>query len=316
MASNSSSQIRSLRSKLRPARLAALGSAAALRQAAQDTRELAYRATRRLSGSSPWSITRHSVALAWFNKQPNFGDEISPLVIRATTGMTPRWVSPDYEGKIISTGSVLSYARENDLIVGAGLIRPERRSLPKGARVLAVRGPLTAELLGLPLDDLVLGDPGILAARSLGISRAADRAGICLIPHYVDLDATREILHRATPTGAIKLVDVRHGPRSVIEVVARSEVCISSSLHGLIVAESLGVPAIWTRVSEDITGGSFKFDDYYLGTRRTPPKPLALLDAVELAVSGEALAFLSDATGLIGAFAHLASMLRGTELRS
>jgi hypothetical protein len=38
---------------------------------------------------------------------------------------------------------------------------------------------------------------------------------------------------------------------------------ISSSLHGLIVADSLGIPNVWLRLSPDVLGGDYKFKDYY-----------------------------------------------------
>ena len=41
------------------------------------------------------------------------------------------------------------------------------------------------------------------------------------------------------------------------------ELIFSSSLHGLIVADSFGIPNIHMELSDKLVGGNFKFEDYY-----------------------------------------------------
>lgn len=43
---------------------------------------------------------------------------------------------------------------------------------------------------------------------------------------------------------------------------------ISSSLHGIIAAEALGVPAVWMEMSDAVEGKGLKFYDYFLGSGR------------------------------------------------
>jgi len=52
----------------------------------------------------------------------------------------------------------------------------------------------------------------------------------------------------------------------VIKKILDSKLVISTSLHGLIVAEAFGIPARYLRVSEGEP--LFKYEDYYLGTGR------------------------------------------------
>jgi hypothetical protein len=40
---------------------------------------------------------------------------------------------------------------------------------------------------------------------------------------------------------------------------------VSTSLHGYIVAAAYGVPALWSRYSDRLIGGNFKFHDFFLG---------------------------------------------------
>jgi polysaccharide pyruvyl transferase WcaK-like protein len=55
---------------------------------------------------------------------------------------------------------------------------------------------------------------------------------------------------------------VERQPQAVIEDIARCEYVASSSLHGVIIAHALGVPAVWLRMSDQLKGGDFKFRDY------------------------------------------------------
>ena len=48
---------------------------------------------------------------------------------------------------------------------------------------------------------------------------------------------------------------------------------LSSSLHGLIISESYEIPNIWIKVSQNINGGYFKYNDYYesIGIQNSKP---------------------------------------------
>lgn len=63
--------------------------------------------------------------------------------------------------------------------------------------------------------------------------------------------------------------------KDVIDQIAQSKLIISSSLHGVILADAYGVPSVWYRgLGKDI---DFKYRDYYGSTGRT-------LDAVPTSV--------------------------------
>ncbi|WP_419539051.1 polysaccharide pyruvyl transferase family protein [Micrococcus yunnanensis] len=58
------------------------------------------------------------------------------------------------------------------------------------------------------------------------------------------------------------VVDARRRPGRVIEEIGRCSAVISTSLHGLIVADALGVPAAWATADPPLIGGDFKFRDH------------------------------------------------------
>lgn len=279
-----------------------------LERTIRNGREATYSSVSRISSGAPWAIAGNSVAMYWWKALPNFGDALSPLVVGGTTGYHPRWVSKKYSGKMLAVGSVISAARPNDVIVGAGLIRDEPFLLPPGVKVLAVRGPLTAALLGLEARLQVFGDPGLLAPEILGITRDNGAETISLVPHQVDFAATRRILEKSRLNLNVALVSVEAAPMAVVESIAKSRVCVSTSLHGLVIAEALGIPAIWATMHGPLAGGTFKFRDYYLGTGRTLETPLEMAEALEIAKHGDWPEYQPDASHLKDAFRRLANL--------
>lgn len=72
--------------------------------------------------------------------------------------------------------------------------------------------------------------------------------------------------------------------KSVIDQIVQSKLIISSSLHGVILADAYGVPSVWYRgLGKDI---DFKYLDYYASTGR---KPETIPTTVEEAMNTEPL---------------------------
>ena len=54
----------------------------------------------------------------------------------------------------------------------------------------------------------------------------------------------------------------------VIHEIAKCEHILSSSLHGLVVADALGIPNGWIKLSDRVVGDGFKFKDYGTAIKR------------------------------------------------
>src|SRR5690606_7229760 len=109
-------------------------------------------------------------------------------------------------------------------------------------------------------------DPGILVSRFMRRPRPRWRVGI--IPHHMhEADPLWERLV-ASSRGDAYVIDVRRGPSAVMRDIAKCEVIVSTSLHGLITADAVGIPARWTRREPDLWGGQFKFDESESGLTR------------------------------------------------
>jgi pyruvyltransferase len=133
------------------------------------------------------------------------------------------------------------------------------KSLPK-ARVLAVRGELTRNNIGAP-KDTILGDPGLLVGNHM-TKRHIKRFVLGVIPHITDKNDPRlqNLLTRYKKE--ILFINIQTNPLAVLEQIDQCEYILSSSLHGMIFADSLDVPNMWTILSGRVQGKGFKFYDY------------------------------------------------------
>ena len=108
-----------------------------------------------------------------------------------------------------------------------------------------------------------MGDPGLLCDLLVPAALVRNKEfAVGIIPHYVDQDNPL-LLDFIRKTPGTKLLVVFSETRDFISQVAKCEVVLSSSLHGLIAADSLGVPNAWLRLSDKVWGNDFKFSDYY-----------------------------------------------------
>ena len=185
------------------------------------------------------------------SKFTNFGDELGPEILRRLGYRTRRVELTD--AQIITAGSILQRAlrtAKDDLVVwGAGLIRENDALQSRPFQYAAVRGRLTAAALGLG-PEVALGDPGILASKLW--KRPKIRYGVGVVPHYTD---------KQSYPWADKVIDVREPVSKVIHDIASCSTIISSSLHGIIIAQSFGIPAM-RLYRESVIGGDFKWADY------------------------------------------------------
>mmetsp|Transcript_15197 Transcript_15197/g.18503 ORF Transcript_15197/g.18503 Transcript_15197/m.18503 type:complete len:337 (-) Transcript_15197:116-1126(-) len=86
----------------------------------------------------------------------------------------------------------------------------------------------------------------------------------CLIPHKLDHKVEQD------PPDAVKTLNVGNGWVNMILALQDCDVVASSSLHGIILAEALGIANSWLKVSSFLRFGpvfNFKFDDFYMSYR-------------------------------------------------
>ena len=140
----------------------------------------------------------------------------------------------------------------------------EESFFKRDMRFHAVRGELTrknVEIMTRRRLDIPTGDAGILASELLG-KLPEKKYDIGIIPHICDLN--EELVYTVVRKydNSI-LINVKDEPLEVIRQLAQCRTVISSSLHGLIVADSFGIPNMHVLFSDRPLGDGYKFDDYY-----------------------------------------------------
>jgi pyruvyltransferase len=217
-----------------------------------------------------WELRRNRDA--WFGMVThgggmlrNFGDELSRRIVAEVSGRRVRWAPPE-SASVTGIGSVLEHVAAADgpgAIWGAGLRRsefaPSAWANRRPSRFLAVRGELTRDALGLDAST-PLGDPGLIV-RAL-YRRSTRPRGIVVIPHFLAFKShgARRQMAVARSRGMRVLAPSASYER-ICEEVSRAELVLSSSLHGMVVADALDCPVQLVSFGETAEP-SFKFADY------------------------------------------------------
>lgn len=206
----------------------------------------------------------------------NFGDALSPLIVEAASGRPVRFAARPF-AEAVAIGSILEgMAKETlnrrlllrfrpVLVLGAGCIAEGRAFAPGLFRAPLLRGPKTRPRVP-GAEAAPMADPGLFASELLR-ARPARRGGWAIAPHIAHKSAPifAKIIER-TPNAV--LLDLNAPPEETLAAMAGCDAVASSSLHGLVAADSLGLPSLRIRMGSALIGGDFKFEDYAGGLGR------------------------------------------------
>ncbi|MGC9418251.1 MAG: polysaccharide pyruvyl transferase family protein [Rhodovulum sp.] len=210
----------------------------------------------------------------------NWGDKLNPYMAERISGrrvihradvypIPPRpvhyWI-----GSHLATAC----SDPNAVVWGAGFISADVPITGRPSEIHAVRGWLSNERLrkgGLPAPDVV-GDVALLLPRLYTPKRTHERRSLGVIPHCYEWD---EPFFRATRNWEdARVIDISGDIEDVVDQIVACDRIISSSLHGIICADSYGVPAIWLHASDKPKGDGFKFRDYFSSVGRPDSVPV------------------------------------------
>lgn len=200
------------------------------------------------------------------SKRGNVGDALGPYLYARVVGDKPAVCyarETSRESGLTLVGSILQDFRQTKprIVWGAGLIAPGSAKHLRRDKVLGVRGPLTAACVIRDTRQLprIVSDPGLAIGELLPREIEADR-DLGFVIHSVD----RDYFKARKQELPAELIDNYCGNvEELIRSLQRYRRVISSSLHGCVLAHAYGIPALPVRISGRVTGGSWKFRDYY-----------------------------------------------------
>ena len=222
-----------------------------------------------------WAPRRwRTASLSEFGRRvTNFGDMLGPWLVKRmirANGNPGSSANRRSRSRLVSVGSIMRLTDEGDVVWGTG-VNGKSRDEPFERRQLdirSVRGPLSRDWLSALGFDVpeVFGDPGLLTARySESIPQWHEPAReVLVVPNLHDYEGFQSAYGRF---------------HDILNPLAPLETCIAriraanfvtgSSLHGICIAESFGVPA---RLMASGTEPLFKYEDYYFGSGRSVPR--------------------------------------------
>jgi pyruvyltransferase len=214
--------------------------------------------------------------LFWWKGVANFGDALSAIVVAHMCGREVVHRGPGM-ADLYAVGSLLQIARrkfsdkktysKTPWIWGSGLLHAVPQDFLGNVHIALLRGPITASLLGIKTDQF--GDPGLLISEIVAASAKTHRTG--LVPHHSQV-ADPEIVALAQSSDDFLLIDPMQDAASVCQQISACDQIYASSLHGLITADSYGVPSTWVSPGDQ---AHLKYYDYAASIGRPMISPLA-----------------------------------------
>jgi pyruvyltransferase len=202
----------------------------------------------------------------WWDTEPNFGDRLAPLLLERFAGIKATR-APICGASIVSVGSLMEHIPPEwpGYILGTGCLYAESRLHlhTNTATILAVRGPHTARKC--PQGNYAIGDPGLLAPELIVPPYEPDKLyDLGIVPHWTDHHLTHDPRFKLGDPWVTRVIDPRQDAMTVIREISHCRKIVTSSLHGMILADSFGIPRRFEPAKDwgPSEGGMFKFQDY------------------------------------------------------
>lgn len=219
-------------------------------------------------------------------KHENWGDDINYFFLKEISkkpiemfGRLSLAFRLNLKNYLVIGSTIDMLCRKNTEVWGAGIIDGTKPLRCKPRKVYAVRGLLTRKVLlqqGVDCPE-VYGDPALLVSKYYQ-PKVKKIYKYGFIAHVSNLDKVRHLLLDGKPImdrEDVLIIDLSKYEKwtDIPDQICSCENIISSSLHGLIIAESYKIPNVWIEFGAPLIGGHFKFHDFFtsIGCDRKNP---------------------------------------------
>lgn len=196
----------------------------------------------------------------YWKEKKNFGDLLASYLLKKFSRLDSKWSLPE-NSDLVMMGSILEHLPKDysGVVAGAGKLHEKTKLHLQNALILAVRGPLTAK--GLK-GDFILADAGLIADELVKLPEKEYNLG--LVPHWSDTQLEKNPVFLKYKPNIIRVSD---DPLKVISEIGKCKKIVSSSLHGIVLADAFNIPRrieIAPRMLShpQYEGGIFKWKDY------------------------------------------------------
>lgn len=223
-----------------------------------------------------------------YTERNNLGDAINPLILKRVLECDFKRTD-EFECDMTGIGSGLRrfFVNRNSLVSRKGFIKfvkgrthnqpvilwsagfltsavDKELLLRKNVLVASARGELSKQrletILGKKL-DATTGDAGLLCSELIK-EKVLKKYRLGIIPHDSEREEGDYFRIREEIKDSV-IIDVRKDPMKMLRLMVECECIISSSLHGLIIADSFHIPNKQIVLTDKLAGDGFKFRDYY-----------------------------------------------------
>lgn len=212
----------------------------------------------------------------------NFGDLLGPYIYHKITRKNPilcNILANNSHLHYMICGSILSHTNNKSILWGVGFMSNTQRVINRPFKSYAVRGNLSRQKMG---SSNTLGDPALLLPlyyQPSNMENLADQDEktykISIIPHATEYQYIFQKYIHEKDINIIQLCNMGYIQNVfekkieyVIDSICKSDLIITSSLHGVIVAHAYKIPVIWstlTNITKNQKSGTthYKFLDYF-----------------------------------------------------
>jgi len=205
----------------------------------------------------------------------NAGDFYSLWIAPMVAGRKPSLPSDPRTNKcsLSVVGSILEWGIR--YVWGPGFISSTKKLAKETEKVFALRGPNSYKMAksspyaASQSVSPVYGDPGLFMSWYYQPHNQTKSYSLCLIPHYSETRAS-PLVDILSQWEGVHQIDMKMDPIfHIMDDIVKCEFVLSSSLHGIIFADSYGIPNAHMNLTMRVTGGNYKFDDYFEAVNRT-----------------------------------------------
>ncbi len=226
-----------------------------------------------ISACLPYNICRPHIL-----KNINWGDDVALILARLISNkrIIPLEFATNKKVNYACIGSIIQFpwiVQSNTIVWGSGIISPSLGLSNFPEKILAVRGPLSRDFLlknGVDCPE-IYGDPALLFPLYYK-SNVKKKYKIGFIPHHLDRNDKNVMaaISQFSLTNDVIFIDiVNYGKwNKFIDKVNECDFIISSSLHGIIIADAYNIPNCWCEFSYKHPDSGFKFYDYFKSVKR------------------------------------------------